>query len=198
MRIILTRRKAIAGALAVLALPAYAAPQPYVLVKDRSTISFGFDASGAPQTGTVPVETANISVDPRNLAASSARVTADVRQASTGLIFATQAMKSKAVLDADNHPIVSFTSQSIQLGARGRISEGAKITGRLTLRGVTKTLELDAVLSRPAGSSPDDLSVLFVKLSGALSRSAFGATGFADLVADTVTLDIRAEIRRQS
>jgi polyisoprenoid-binding protein YceI len=84
------------------------------------------------------------------------------------------------------------------LGAQGRISEGASIEGQLTLRGVTRPLDLDAVLSRPAGSAPDDLSVLTIRLTGRLSRSAFGATGYPQMVADEVELDIRAEIRARA
>ena len=45
-----------------------------------------------------------------------------------------------------------------------------------------------------AGTAPDDLSRLFVRLNGSLSRNAFGATGFADLAEDRVDLNIRAEI----
>ena len=36
---------------------------------------------------------------------------------------------------------------------------------------------------------------LTVRLKGSVSRKDFGATGFADMVGDEVTLDIRAHIR---
>lgn len=198
MRTHLTRRTTLAGALATLAIPAHAAPRAYKLVADRSTISFHFVVNGVRQTGTIPVRTANIRVDTRNLKASSAKVTADVRKARTGLLFITEALKSEAILHAGKHPIVSFSSSRIQLGAKGRISEGAQIEGLLRLRGVTRSIAFDATLSRPAGTPPDDLSVLYVKLNGTISRSAFGASGFADLVANDVDIDIRAEIHEES
>jgi polyisoprenoid-binding protein YceI len=141
------------------------------------------------------VYTADIRIDLDNLAASSADVTADIRRARTGLIFVTQALLSESVLDADNHPIVRFASTRTRLGEKGRISEGARIDGQLTLRGATRAISLDALLSRPAGTAPDDLSVLFVQLTGTLNRRDFGVTGYPGLVADTVTLDIRAELR---
>lgn len=195
MREHLTRRAVLVGATATLALPGHAATRSYELVAERSTISFHFVANGLRQTGRVPIGTADIRVDPGNLAASSADVTADIRKATTGLLFVTQTLKSKSVLDAKNHPIVRFSSTRIQLGEKGRISEGARIQGELTLRGVTREIAFDATLSRPAGTSPDDLSVLYIKLNGVISRSAFGASGFADLVDDSVEIDIRAEIR---
>lgn len=190
-----TRRMMIGGALALIATQARATPIAYALVSDRSTISFIFTTSGARQTGTVPVASADIRIDTRNLARSTATVSADVRKVRTGLLFMTEAIKSPGLLDATRHPMVRFKSTRIRLGARGRISEGAQIEGDLTLRGVTRPIILDATLSRPAGTNPDDLSTLFVRLTGALSRAAYGATGYAALADDRVALDIRAEIR---
>lgn len=195
MHATLTRRSLIASAIAACATRGQTAPRPYTLMAERSTVNFGFTLSGAAQAGTLPLQSADIRVDPNNLAASRADVTADVRQARTGIVFVTQALLSESVLDAQRHPIVSFKTNAIRLGERGRISEGARIDGLLTLRGVTQPISMDAQLSRPAGSSPDDLSVLYVTLNGVLDRNAFGASGFPDLVDDTVTLDIRAEIR---
>ncbi|WP_298836565.1 YceI family protein [uncultured Roseobacter sp.] len=196
--LILTRRTTIAGAFATLATAAHSAPQPYRLLKDKSTVTFTFLVNGSAQTGRVPVSTADIRVDPGNLARSSAEVTADIREARTGFGPVTQALLSASVLDAKTHPVVSFRSTRIRLGAQGRISEGARIEGDLTLRGVTAPLSLDAKLSRPAGSAPDDLSELYVDLTGALSRNTWGASGYADFVADGVRIDIHAEIRARA
>lgn len=194
----LTRRSILAGAIAMIATKSRAAPRPYELIADRSEVKFSFSVNGLMQSGTVPVRTADIRVDTRNLAASTAEVTADVREAKTGLIFITQALQSEDILYAEKYPIVSFTSTAIRLGARGRISEGARIEGHLTLRGITRDVSLDALLSRPAGTPPDDLSVLYVRLSGTLSRRDFGATGYAGMVDDEVRLNIRTEIRAKS
>ena len=194
----LTRRLLIATALSALATTGHARSQRYELVAEGSRVAFIFTSNGARQSGTVPVQKADILVDRRNLSNSTAQVTADVRRVRSGLVFITQAIKSPELLDAANHPLVSFTSTRIKLGAEGRISDGAQIEGQLTLRGVTRPIVLDAVLSRPAGTAPDDLSVLFIQLNGELSRSAYGASGYASLADDTVLLDIRAEIRARA
>lgn len=193
-----TRRFFIASGLATWATATQAAATPYVLVKGGSTIAFAFSVNGDAQSGTVPVETADIMVNLSDLSQSTADVTANIQNARTGFLLATQALKSPEVLDATAHPIVRFTSTRIKLGAQGRISEGATIEGALSLRGETRTVLLDARLSRPAGTAPDDLSVLFIHLEGAISRSEFGATGYASFVADRVGLDIRAEIRARA
>ncbi|GFE50330.1 polyisoprenoid-binding protein [Roseobacter cerasinus] len=198
MPLMLSRRFLIAAGLASCATRGMAAPQRYALVQDRSRVAFLFDLSGATQVGTVPVSSADIRVDLRRLARSSADVSADIRGARTGMIFITQALLSAQVLDAANHPMVRYQSRRVILGRDGRISEGARIAGDLTLRGVTQPLDLNATLTRPPGSAADDLSVLNIRLTGTLSRSAFGAVGYSNLVADAVDLDITAEIRRDA
>lgn len=198
MPLLISRRVLIASGLASWATAGAAAPAPYDLIGANARVAFTFTASGAAQTGTVPVRTADIRVDTKNLSASSADVTADIREARAGLLFVTQALLSPSVLDAQNHPIVRFVSTKIILGKNNRISNGARIDGNLTLRGVTRPVQMAAQLTRPAGTAPNDLSVLYISLKGSLSRARFGATGYPKLVADPVDLDIFAEIRARA
>lgn len=198
MGYLVTRRTAIAMGLACWTTPGWARPRQYDLIKDSSSVTFNFVLNGTVQSGQVPITSADIRVDPDDLQSSTADVSADIRAAKTGLVFITQALLSASILDAETHPLVRFTSTNIELGARGRISEGAKIAGDLTLRGVTRPIQFDARLSRPAGTPPDDLSLLFVDLTGSVQRSAFGANGFPKLVQDTVTLEIHAEIQARA
>lgn len=193
------RRTLLASGLAALAapaiaLPARAAPTPYRLAGTGAAITYTFTLSGAPIKGSIPVNRADLKVDPDNLTGSTADVTADVRQAETGLIFATQALKSASVLDADRFPLARFQSTRIILGPGGRISGGAAIDGRLTLRGVTRPVRFDAGLFRPQGSAAEDLNTLIVAMSTRINRHDFGASGYPDLVDPMVTVDINAQI----
>ena len=188
------RRHFLALGFAALARPALAAPTPYRLGPGGATITYLFTLNGGEVKGTVPVGRANLRIDPGNLTASTADVTADIRRARTGLIFATEALKSASVLHADRFPEARFTSTRVILGAGGRISGGATIDGNLTLRGVTRPVRFAAELFRKRGSAPDDLSALDVRLQGRGNRSDFGAIGYADLVEDRVGIDIRADI----
>jgi len=133
-------------------------------------------------------------VDPRNLAASAADGRADRPRARTGVVLATEALKSASVLDVAQFPEARFVSTAVRLSSSGRLSDGAVLEGRLTLRGITQPVRFDADLFRAPGTAPDDLRRLSVRLRGAVRRSAFGATGYASLVADEVGIDITAEI----
>lgn len=188
------RRTLLAMGLATFATPVLAAPTAYRLAGTAATITYTFTLNGAPIKGTLPINRADLNVDPDNLAASTADVTADVRQAETGLIFATQALKSASVLDADGYPLARFRSTRVILGPGGRISNGAAVEGQLTLRDVTRPVRFDAGLFRPQGTVPGDLSTLVVALTARINRNDFGASGYPDLVDPIVTIDIDAEI----
>ena len=170
------------------------APVRYQLDPDHSNVGFKFKLNGITQSGSMPVDRADITIDPQNLSTSRIDVAVTAARARTGLVFITQALASPGVLNSAQFPTIRFVSRRITLGASGRISDGAQITGDLTVRGRTKSVTLQAALYRPRGTAPDDLRQLDVVLSGSLNRNHFGASGFPNLVADTVALDIRARI----
>lgn len=196
----LTRRTLVLAGLASLHLVrhAVAAPVPYILETQGTLIEFTFGLAGSAQTGTLPIQTAEVLVDTKNLRNSMVDVVLNVAQARTKLPFARGPMLSRSVLDAAQFPSIHFVSTAVSLGPGGRISDGATVTGDLTVRDVTRPITLDAALYRPPGSAKDDLDRLFIHLTGALNRNDFGATGYADLVDETVRLNIRTEIRRKA
>ncbi|WP_170393733.1 MULTISPECIES: YceI family protein [Ruegeria] len=194
---LLSRRIVLAGLAALpMARPAQAALTQYELVSQGTSVDFTFDLSGLAQSGTMPIQSADIQIDLSNLINSRVSVTLNAAEARTRLPFARTAMLSAGVLDVENFPTIHFTSTKVQLGEGGRISRGAEITGDLTLRGVTRPITLQANLHRPPGSAANILDMLSIQLTGSLNRHDFGASGYADLVQDTVGLDIRAEIKK--
>ncbi|MEL6839551.1 MAG: YceI family protein [Pseudomonadota bacterium] len=186
---------AIAAAIALL-LPAslWADPIPYRLQADRSEVGFIFNLSGANNRGSMPVRAADIVIDFDRFTNSSADVTVDVSRARTGLIFATEALKAGSVLNASAHPTIRFQSTAIRPNDPRNLSAGGKIDGNLTIRGVTRPVTLDAALFRQQGTAEGDLSQLSFRISGSVNRSDFGATGYSDIVADQIRLDIAARV----
>lgn len=175
---------------------AEAAPVRYALDTAKSRVGFIFSLNNTKARGSMPVVSSQIAIDLSALQRSSVDVTVNVRKARTGLIFATDALKSPSVLNAQRFGTVRFRSTRVRLNGQGRLADGAKIDGELTIRGVTRPVTLNAALFRPKSAAPGDLSRLNFRLSGAVSRKAFGATGFPDLVDDTIQLDIVAWVNR--
>ncbi|SFT77282.1 YceI family protein [Sedimentitalea nanhaiensis] len=193
--ILLARRTALIAIGCHMFSPAFAAPTRYQLDRAGSSVGFDFTLNGISQNGMMPIQSADIQIDPGNLAATQVDVILNAAAARTGLALATQAMTGPTVLNVARFPTIRFESLSVRLAKDGRLSDGARIEGRLTLRDVTRPIILDAALFRARGSTANDLSTIVVRLGGHLSRSAFGASGYPDLVGDRVTLDITAVIR---
>lgn len=183
--------KAFALVALLLALPAEAATVAYKM-NAESTVTFETDFGPDKITGTIPLQKADLQLDFDNVRNCSVDVALDVTGATASFPFAAQALKGPKVLDAKEHPQMTFTSTSVRL-----VGDAADVTGNLTIRGVTKAVTLRAQLFRPQGSTATDLDQLTVKLSGRVNRSDFGATGWADMVGDEVRILITASIDAQ-
>lgn len=191
---VMSRRHAVLALLATPLTPVWATPVSYRLDTQASKVQFAFSIAGLKQTGTMPVQAAQITVDPQNLSNSRFQVDLDAASARTTLDIAAKAMTGPEILDTDRFPKISFETTSVQLAADQRLSQGATIRGNLTIRDITHLVQLKAELYRPRNTAPGDLNTLSAHLSGQVSRSRFGATGYADLVDDTVGLDITAVV----
>jgi polyisoprenoid-binding protein YceI len=186
-----TRRHCLTGLICAAAVPARAAPAAYALDPDGSDVRFGFRVGGVAATGTMPVARADIRLDFDVAARSTATVTLAAERAETGIALMDSALKGNDVLATDRYPDIGFSSTSFA-ATRG----GAVVRGDVTVRDVTRPLTLQATIFRPPGSAPGDRSRLTVRLTGRIDRHAFGASGYAGLVDDIVTLDIRARLLR--
>lgn len=191
----MNRRSAILGPLALcaLALPGAgrSAQQRYRLDVARSTVAFTYTIGDAVNKGQMPVKSADMRLDLDAVPASRVDVVLDASQARAGFFLATQALRDANVLDTATHPEIRFRSTRIT----GDLS-GATITGDLTVRGITRAVTLDAGLYRQRGTQPGDRDNLTVLLTGSVSRSAFGATGYAGLVGDRIGIRILARITK--
>jgi polyisoprenoid-binding protein YceI len=179
----------LAAATGALVGPAGAAAVHYALDAARSNVRFETDFGADKITGDMPVSAADLTLDFANVANSKVAVQLDVSNASASFPFAAQALKGPKVLDAGSHPQITFQSTSVK-----RSGDGAKVTGNITIRGVTRPMVLDATIYRQKGTDAGDLSHLTIRLVGSVRRSDFGATGWADMVSDEVRLDILARV----
>ncbi len=170
---------------------AHAAALTYVLDTEGSAVGFETDFGQTPIRGRMPVVSADLSLDFDRAAASHVKVILSADAARASFPFATEAMKGASVLDTRRYPQIRFESTKVT-----PTDTGATLTGLITIRGVTREVTLDARLYRPEGSAPGHRENLSILLTGKVSRAAFGATGFADMVGDEVRLKILARIRR--
>ena len=173
------------------AVPVWAAPERYLLQAEASRVAFSAPADGQPITGTFPIRSARVVIDVEKPARSQIDVTLKVAGVKASSLLAAEAMRGESVLATRRFPDARFVSDSV----RGDPS-AVEVGGQLTLRGVTRPVVLRGRILRQSGAAEDDFSRLTVALRGQVSRSAFGADGWAGMVGDVITLDILARIQR--
>lgn len=178
-------------ALILLAQAATAAPHTYQLQPDLSSVGFETDFGPDKITGTMPVTTADLTLDFDHVTGSKVAVTLNAAGSAASFPFAAQAMRGPKVLDTAQFPEISFVSTSVKAEA-----QGATVAGNITIRGVTQPASFHAEIWRQQGTVEGDLSHLTIRLTGAILRSHFGAVGWNDMVGDEVRLNILARIER--
>ena len=179
---------AIVGAL--LAAPAFAAPEAYKLDASHSQIVFSYNHLGfSTTTSMFSGFEGTISFDAEAPAASSVEVAFPVKTMLTGWQGRFDHFMTKDFFDAADDEMVTFKSTAIEVTGE----KTAKITGDLTLNGVTKSVVLDAVLNQAGEHPMEKKAWLGVRATTGLMRADYGLGMFAPYVSEEVPVSISIE-----
>jgi polyisoprenoid-binding protein YceI len=142
--------------------------------------------------------TGTVSIDEQDLSRSRVDVSIDARGIDTREPKRDEHLRSADFLDVANHPTVTFRSTHVEApsGAAGDL----RVTGDLTIRGVTRPVTLEVEALPPAIQDPWGNSRRGLSAHARISRKDWGlkwnmaieAGGVA--VADEVAIEIEAEI----
>jgi len=162
---------ALAGLAAALALPASAGTTTYQIDPRHSSAGFGVTHL---MISTVRGEfhgvTGTVVVDDSDVSKSSVNVTIDATSVDTREPDRDKHLKSEAFFDAAKYPTITFQSTKVDRNNDGTL----KITGDLTIRGVTKTAVLTATLPKPPIKDPWGLQRTAASATTKLNRQDFG------------------------
>ncbi|MEM6308264.1 MAG: YceI family protein, partial [Pseudomonadota bacterium] len=132
-----------------------------------------------------------IQIDVTDITRSTVTVTLQADQATGGLPFATSVMRGADMLDAQEHPHITFHSRHVT----GQLPRGS-IAGNLTIKGVTQPVTLTAELFRQPNTDPNDLTKLAIQLQGRINRHDFGVSAYPGVVDSHIGLNIMAWVAR--
>ncbi len=141
-----------------------------------------------------------IRYDPENPERSSVEAEIDVASLSTGVKKRDQHLLSDEILDAKKYPRITFKSARIQMDSKNR----GKITGDLTIHGVTRPVTLDVEFHGPVKSPFGGEITLGFIASARIDREDFGVNWGSDplegggLMASKdveITLDVEADLQ---
>jgi polyisoprenoid-binding protein YceI len=138
-----------------------------------------------------------VELDDANLTKSQVEISIKIDSVDTDEPNRDKHLKSPDFFDAVKYPTMTFKSTKITKAGGTKY----KLTGDLTMHGITKPVTLDATVSDPIKSMNGKM-MRAVKLSGKLKRGDYGlkwnkaleAGGLA--VGDEVTLDIQVELNK--
>ena len=138
--------------------------------------------------------TGDVTLDPTDFTRSAFAGTIDVASIDTGNADRDNHLRTNDFFDAPNHPTITFKSTSIA----ARSKDEYVVHGDLTIRGVTKPIELTVEYGGTA-KSPYGKTVAGFSAHGQISRKDFGVNFNAVLetggvaVSDKVKIEIEAE-----
>ncbi len=144
-------------------------------------------------TGTFTDASGELTLDPKTASASALKVSVPVASVMTTSGKLNDELKSAQWLDAGQFPDMTFTSTKVKPTGKGK----AKVTGDLTIHGVTKptTLEVSFV---GAGANPlDKKYTVGFEAHGEIKRSDFGVKTYVPLIGDTLHLQIAGAFEQQ-
>ena len=172
------------------AVVANAAPEKYILDSSHSQVIFSYNHLGFSTTWAMFSGFAGeIMFDEEAPANSSVFVSMPLKSMYTGWEKRFEHFMSPDFFDAKDDSEISFKSTSIEVTG----DNTGKITGDLTINGITKQVVLDAVLNQQAEHPMVGKPWLGFNATTNLLRSDFGVGKFAPYVGDELKVQISIE-----
>ncbi|MCC5070941.1 YceI family protein [Xanthomonas campestris] len=182
-------------ALVLTSLAATAAPVRYALDPVHTRVLFAVEHAGFSKAlGTVSGSSGTLVFDPDDWAAATLEVTVPLRRADLGDAKWNEATLARNLLDAERFPDAHFVSTKVEASD----ATHARVTGNLTLHGVTRPVTLDVTLNAlKRHPLPPFRRTAGFSATATLSRAAFGVDAWKSMIGDTVELRIEAEAVRE-
>lgn len=175
---------------AAIALLSFTLPFASIWKSDSVHSRFGFSVNHlgiSSFSGSFTDYKISISNNAADFSDAVVELTAEVKSIDTDNEMRNEHLKGPDFFDAAKFPQITFKSTSFKkTGAKTY-----KVTGDLTLHGVTKKIDLDAVLVGTAVNPQNKKELVGFKVTGTIKRSDFGiATGMPTaMLSDEVALD---------
>ena len=130
-----------------------------------------------------------IKVDNAKPANSSVNVTIPLSSVNTNVSALDKEFQQEAWFNAAKYPNITFKSTKVETKDKKHF----KITGDLTVKGVTKPVVLDAVLNKQGEHPMAKVPAIGFNATTSFNRSDFGLGNYVPNVGDKITVNITTE-----
>jgi polyisoprenoid-binding protein YceI len=172
------------------ALSAQAAPVTYKLDPGHTMVLFSWNHFGySNPTADLGIASGTLVYDAEHPARSSVQVSMPLSLLDTHVPALDKHLKEPDFFDADKYPVITFKSTRVEPVDATHF----KVTGDLSVHGVTHPVTLDATLNRVGPHPMTKAQAIGFDATGTLKRSDFGVGAYVPMVSDEIQLRITTE-----
>ena len=172
------------------AVSAQAAPVTYKLDPGHTMVLFSWNHFGfSNPVADLGLGEGKLVFDEQHPAQSSVEVTLPLANLDTHVPALDQHLKQADFFDADKYPTATFKSTKVQPLGGNKF----KVTGDLTVHGVTKAVVLDATLNKVGPHPMTKAQAIGFDATATLKRKDFGVGAYVPNVSDEITIHITTE-----
>jgi polyisoprenoid-binding protein YceI len=183
-----------AGLVAALSLPTAAATSSWQIDPAHSSAQFAVKhLMISTVRGAFTSVKGSLQFDDKDITKSTVDVTIDVNSVDTRVPDRDKDLKSDHFFDADHFPTITFKSKRVEQVSPGKL----KVTGDLTIHGITKEAVLDVDGPTAPVKDPWGNQRIGVSASSKIIRQDFGITYGPGMIGDEISITIDAELTQK-
>ncbi|TBR36318.1 MULTISPECIES: YceI family protein [Dyella] len=172
------------------AVGVHADPVTYKLDPGHTNVLFTWNHFGySNPTANLGISEGTLVFDEKNPAKSSVEVTLPLSNLDTHVTKLDEHLKKADFFDAEKFPTVTFKSTKVEAAGNGKF----KVTGDLTVHGVTKPVVLDATLNKVGPHPMMKVQAIGFDATTTIKRSDFGVAMYVPNVSDEIKIHITTE-----
>jgi polyisoprenoid-binding protein YceI len=176
---------------AVLTISAAAQTETWQLDPPHSAAQFSVRHMGISTVrGTFTKVNGTVQYDPANVSKTSMDVTIDAASLDTRVNRRDNDLRSEHFFDVEKYPVITFKSKRVESAG----SDKLKVTGDLTIRGVTKEVVLDVDGPTKPMKDPKGKLHMGASATAKINRMDFGVSADRGMIGDNVSITIDVEL----
>ncbi|HEV2622282.1 MAG TPA: YceI family protein [Frateuria sp.] len=178
-----------AGLLGAAAI-AQAAPVTYTLDPHHTMVLFSWSHFGfSHPTAELGLGQGTLTFDPQHPEQAKVEVTLPMSGLDTHVPALNEHLAKPDFLDSAKYPLATYKSTRVEPIGNGHF----RVTGDLTVHGVTRPVVLDATLNKVGKHPMSGKQSIGFDATGTLKRSDFGVSAYVPNVSDEISLHITTE-----
>ncbi len=172
------------------AATAQAAPVTYKMDPGHTMVLFSWNHFGySNPTANIGLGDGTLVFDDKDASKSSVDVTLPLANLDTHVSALDEHLKKPDFLDADKYPTITFKSTKVQAAGGNQY----KVSGDLTVHGVTKPVVLDATLNKSGEHPMMKVPTVGFDATTTIKRSDFGVGAYVPNISDEIKIHITTE-----